>query len=249
VEETFLKKMAGQAPLTADLLVNRIYSILEDNIIKMTLPPESKLTEEDIARILGVSRSPVREALMRLENSGLVVRKIGKGRVVASFTEKEVVENYEVWEMIEIFAGGLACISAQDPDYAKIEEVLSQMKRSSTTEDDFYLYRNLNYRFHSNMVNPCPNKALVRIYENALKPIDWCWNLSMLWQRTISNSYSEHEQIFDAYRRRDRTAYEKLVRQHIRDASERFCKEYSGRKNPDGTIQKAPNGIEMTGSR
>lgn len=248
MEETFLAKMAGLPPLTADLLVNKIYNILEDNIINMTLPPESNLAEENIARILGVSRSPVREALMRLENSGLVVRKTGKGRVVASFTEQEVVENYEIWEMIEVFAGGLACLSAQDPDYADVEEILNQMKRSPGTEDDFYRYRQLNYQFHSRMVRPCPNKAMARMYENALKPINWCWNLSMLWQRTTSNAYSEHEQIFAAYKRRDRTTYEKLVRKHIQDASERFRSEYSRRKNPGGAVHPATNGIAMKGS-
>jgi DNA-binding GntR family transcriptional regulator len=240
--------MAGQPPLTTDLLVNKIYNILEDNIINMTLPPGSKLAEENIARVLGVSRSPVREALMRLENSGLVVRKIGKGRVVASFMEQDVIDNYEIWEMIEGFAGGRACLSAQDQDYAAIEEILNQMKTSAGTGDDFYLYRQLNYQFHSHMVKPCPNKALVRMYENALKPIDWCWNLSMLWQRTISNSYSEHEQIYDAYRRRDRTTYEKLVQKHIRDASERFRREYSRRKNPGGTIDPVTHGIAMNES-
>ncbi len=244
MEENFLKKMAVHPPLTTDLLVNKIYTILEDNIINRTLSPESKLAEEDIARVLGVSRSPVREALMRLENSGLVVRKTGKGRVVAGFTEQDVIDNYGIWEMIESFAGSLACLSAQDSDYVKIEEVLNQMKTSTGT-DDFYLYRQLNYRFHSGMVEPCPNRVLVRMYENALKPINWCWNLSMLWQRKNSTSYSEHEQIYDAYRRRDRTTYEKLVRKHIRDASERFRREYARRNDPGDIIAPVTNGIAM----
>jgi DNA-binding GntR family transcriptional regulator len=248
MKEHFLNKMAGHPPLTAELLVNKIYGILEENIINMTLPPESNLAEENIARILGVSRSPVREALMRLENSGLVVRKTGKGRVVTSFTEQEVIDNYEIWEMVEGFAGGLACLSARDPDYEGIEETLIQMKASTGTENDFYRYRQLNYRFHSQMVRPCPNKALVRLYENALKPIVWCWNLSMLWQRTISNSHSEHEAIFSAYRRRDRVAYEKLVRKHIRDASERFRREYSTRKNPGAAVYPVSHGISMKGN-
>jgi len=240
VQENFLRKMARLPPLKADLLVNKIYNILEDNIINTTLQPESKLTEENIARVLGVSRSPVREALMRLENSGLVVRKIGKGRVVTSFTEQEVVENFQIWEMMESFVGGLACLSVRDPDYTKIEEVLNQMKTFTGTGDDFYIYRQLNYRFHSGMIAPCPNKALVKLYENALKPISWCWNLGILWQWTIFDSYSEHKKIYAAYRRRDRTTYEKLVRKHIRDASERFRREYSRRKNLVAPLTRLP---------
>ena len=231
VEENFLKKMAGQPPLTADLLVRKIYSLLEENIISMALLPESKLVEDNIARALGVSRSPVREALMQLENAGLVVRKAGKGRVVASFTEREVIDNYEVWEMIESYTGGLACLTATEEDFRKIGAILNQMKELSSVEGEFNNYRHLNYSFHYNMIAPCSNKALIRMYENALKPIKWCWNLSIFWQRDFSRSFDEHDELLNVYRNRDRAKYERLVRRHIHDASERFRKEYARRKH------------------
>ena len=185
MEENFLKKMAEQPPLTADLLVHKIYSILEENIISMSLLPESKLVEDNIARVLGVSRSPVREALMQLENAGLVVRKTGKGRVVASFTEQEVIDNYEVWEMIESYTGGLACLTATEEDFRRIEAVLEQMKGLTSVEGEFGNYRHLNYSFHYNMIAPCSNRVLIRMYENALKPIQWCWNLSILDRKSV----------------------------------------------------------------
>lgn len=228
MENTFLSKLAGQPPLTTDPLVHKIYSLLEENIISMTLPPESKLVEDDVARSLGVSRSPVREALMRLENSGLVVRTGSKGRIVASFNEQDVVENYEVWAMIESFAGGIACLNAQADDFRKVKEVLDRMK--ACDEGEFRVYRELNYSFHFNMVAACTNKALVRMYQNALKPIKWCWNLSILWRHDLSHSFSEHEQIFEFYRQRDRAQFETSVRKHIHDASERFRREYARRR-------------------
>lgn len=233
MEENFLKKLAEQPPLTADLLVRKIYTLLEENIISMTLLPESKLVEENIARALGVSRSPVREALMQLENAGLVVRRPGKGRVVASFTEREVIDNYEVWAMVESYTGGLACLTASKEDFEKIASVLDQMRRhaGAGTDDEVAAYRELNFNFHFNMVLPCPNKTLIRLYENALKPIKWCWNLSILWQSDSSLSFNEHEQLLNLYRKRERENYEKLVRRHIREASERFRTEYSRRMN------------------
>ena len=233
MEENFLKKMAEQPPLTADLLVRKIYSILEENIISMALLPESKLVEDNIARALGVSRSPVREALMQLENAGLVVRKTGKGRVVASFTEREVVDNYEVWEMIESYTGGLACLTATEEDFRKTEAILDQMKELSSVVGEYNNYRHLNYSFHYNMIAPCSNKVLIRMYENALKPIKWCWNLSIFWERDISRSYAEHNKLLNVYRNRDRGRYETLARRHIHDASERFRKEYARRKQAE----------------
>ena len=56
------------------------------------------------------------------------------------------------------------------------------MRQYVSAEGEFAAYRQLNFSFHHNMILPCPNKTLIRMYENALKPIKWCWNLSILWQ-------------------------------------------------------------------
>lgn len=231
MDQNFLDKMAEIPPLTADLLVGKIFNILEENIIGMTLSPGTKLVEENIARALGVSRSPVREALMRLENAGLVVRQGGKGRVVVSFTEQEVIDSYEVREMIESYAGGLACLAAEEDDFRKIEDILDQMKALSGGMNDAIAYLELNYDLHYRMITPCPNKLLIRMFENALKPIKWCWNLNVTWQYgPTASAYERHRRLFDIYRTRDREAYEKAARMHVHDASVRFGNEYVKRK-------------------
>lgn len=240
MEQDFLRKMAEQPPLTADLLVHKIYSLLEDNILSMNLLPETKLVEDNIAKVLGVSRSPVREALIQLENAGLVVRKDGKGRVVAGFSEQEILDNYQAWEMIEGFAGGLACLTATEEDFRTVEETLAQMQGLSDADDDRSEYRRLNYSFHYSMVLPCPNKLLVKMYENAIKPIRWCWNLSILWKHDLDQSYGEHHRILDAYRERDRRTFEKLVREHIEAAAERMWTEYCRRNKSEEKLSLPP---------
>lgn len=240
MEQDFLKKMAEQPPLTADLLVRKIYTILEENILSMSLPPDSKLVEENIAKVLGVSRSPVREALIQLENAGLVVRKDGKGRVVAGFSEQEIIDNYQVWEMVEGFAGGLACLTATEEDFRAIEETLEQMRGLSDSAGDRAEYRRLNYSFHNSMVLPCRNKLLIKMYENALKPIRWCWNLSILWKHDLDRSFGEHHRIIAAYRKRDRQAFEQLVRQHIATAAERMWTEYCRRNRAGEKLSLPP---------
>ena len=230
MDEDFLKKMGAPPPLTPDLLVHKIYNVLEKNILSLNLPPETKLVEDNIASVLGVSRSPVREALIQLENAGLVVRKIGKGRIVAGFSELGIVDNYQVWAMIEGFSGGLACLTAGKDDIRKNEEILAQMKVLSSNDRDRSEHRRLNYSFHYNIVLPCRNKMLIKMYENALRPIMWCWNLSVLWKHDRIRAYNEHRRILDAYAAKDRDVFEKLARRHIADAAERMCSEYARRK-------------------
>jgi DNA-binding GntR family transcriptional regulator len=233
----FLEQMVEIPPLINNSLVTRIYSILEEKIINMTLPPDTKLVEENIAKVLGVSRSPVRDALMQLENVGLVVRRGGKGRVVVSFTEEEVINSYEVREMIESFAGGLACLEAKEEDFNKIEKVLKQMEAFSGGTKDMLAYLNLNYEFHYSLIAPCPNKLLLQMLENALKPIRWCWNLNMAWEYAPpASACDRHRALFDLYRTRDREAYEKLARMHIQDSSVEFRNKYAKRKGKKDSI-------------
>jgi DNA-binding GntR family transcriptional regulator len=239
MEQDFLKQMAEQPPLTTDLLVHKIYSLLEENILSMSLPPDSKLVEDNIAKVLGVSRSPVREALSQLEDAGLI-RKAGKGRVVTGFSEQEIIDHYQVWGMIEGFAGGLACLEASADEILKIEDILIQMKALSGDDKDRNEHRRLNYIFHHNIVLPCRNKLLIKMYEKALKPIMWCWNLSVLWKHDRIRAYTEHRQILDAYVARNCEAYERLVRKHIDDAAERMCIEYARRKENLKDISSSP---------
>ncbi|UCF55857.1 MAG: GntR family transcriptional regulator [Deltaproteobacteria bacterium] len=210
--------------------MEKVYTLLEENIINMTLPPGDNLVEEDIARSLDISRSPVREALVRLETACLV-RKSKKGRVVASITEADIINNYEIWEMMESFAGGLASQVATVKDLGEIERILGEMKSVTNRDDSFPRYRDLNYQFHYHLVAPCPNQPLVQLYENALKRIHWCYNLSISWHQDLVVSYSEHTKIFEAYRAKQHESFEKRVRAHIRKALKRLRIEYSKKRS------------------
>lgn len=231
MNDQFIEKMAEIPPLTNLSLVAKIYGILEEKVISGALPPETKLVEDNIAKVLGVSRSPVRDALIRLENAGLAVRRGAKGRVVASFTEQEVSESYEIREMIESFAGGLACLEATEEDHRRVEEVLRQMDAFPGQGDDSLSFLDLNYRFHYLLIAPCPNQQLLRMFENALKPIKWCWNLNASWRsRPSANVSQRHRTLFEIYRQRDREAYERLARAHIHDSAVEFGNEYVSRR-------------------
>jgi len=229
MNESFIEKIS-EKPLRQESLVDKVYNLVEENIINMTLPPGGNLVEDDIAKALDISRSPVREALVRLENAGLV-KKSKKGRVVASFTERDIINNYEIWEMMESFAGGLACQVATVKDLGKIERILNEMQSIINQDDLVARYRDLNYQFHYHLVAPCPNQLLVQLYENALKRIHWCYNLSISWHQDLVVSYSDHTKIFEAYREKKRRIFEERVRAHIRNALKRFQNEYSRKRS------------------
>ena len=211
-------------PIKTESLADKVYKIIEKNIINMTLKPGSTLSEDEVANALNISRSPVREALLKLEHVGLVNKK-PNGRIVAKITEKEIINNYEIWEMVEGFAGTLACRNAEQKDYEVIHNILLKMEELESEEkiDD---YRELNNQFHLSLVKPCPNRHLVKMHVNALNKIHWCYNYSISWSSDIMSSSKYHHDIYNAYKEKQYDKLEKLIRKHIRDACSRFQKEF-----------------------
>lgn len=213
----------SQEALSVESLVDQIFNIIETNIIEGKLKPRSLLSEDKLARVFGTSRSPVREALLRLENVGLVVRTDQNRKTVAPLSLELAEEYYRMWEMVESFTGGLTCEIATDRTYLQIESILRDMEDISE-KDDLKRYRQLNYEFHSLFVEECPNQTLLQLYDRAIKSIQWCWNLSLHHKDDVIRSNSEHKELYAVFKKRDRARFETLVREHIHGASVRFMK-------------------------
>jgi DNA-binding GntR family transcriptional regulator len=210
-----------QETLSTEHLVDKIFNIIESHIIEGKLKPRSLLSEDRLAKVFGTSRSPVREALLRLENIGLVTRTGQNRKIVAPLSAELAEEYYQVWEMVESFAGGLTCVTATEKTHLELGSVIQEMEEVSE-EKDFAHYRRLNYEFHSLFVKECPNQTLLPLYERAIKSIQWCWNLSLHHRDDIARSNREHKQLYATFKSRDKGTFESLVREHIRDASIRF---------------------------
>ena len=209
-----------QETLSVEHLVDRIFDIIESNIIEGKLKPRSLLAEDKLAKVFGTSRSPVREALLRLENIGLVTRTDQNRKIVAPLSVELAREHYQIWEMVESFAGGVTCEIATDRTYLQMESVLNEMEIAE--KHDFSRYRHLNYEFHSLFVEECNNQTLMQLYDRAVKSIQWCWNLSLHHKDDIARSNAEHIGLYKTFKSRDKNQFEALVRKHIADASIRF---------------------------
>jgi DNA-binding GntR family transcriptional regulator len=237
--QDYLSGKLTEVSLKSESLVDKVTHILEEGIINMTFPPGTNLVEGSLAETLDISRSPIREALLRLEEEGLV-KKTKKSRVVVTLTKQHVVDYYEVWEMLHVFAGRIACKSATVEDHEKIRALLTEMKSLESLDGDLMtIYHNLNYLFHLNLIAPCRNLQLVDMHKKALKHIHWCWNLSISWPNDLVVSSSDHQKIFEAYCAKEEEQFASLVGKHIRSASKRFQREYTKKRGDEqGSTEK-----------
>ncbi len=215
-----LEAAAGR--LSNESLADQVYKLLESSIIEMKLAPGSILSEDELAEKLDVSRSPVREALFRLEYAGLV-NKERKSRVVTAITEDMIIENYHFWAMTESYAAGIACRHAGPQDLARIRRLLEKLEESRNDTEN---YQQLNCEFHSMLAVPCPYKKLVELHENALSRIRWGYNFTLHLRADIGHSNANHHEIFEAYCVKDGGALESMLREHIENAARRLMKQY-----------------------
>jgi DNA-binding GntR family transcriptional regulator len=134
-----------------------VYEALEKDILSGTLPPGTILSEEHLARRHQVSRTPVREALNRLESEGLAARHAGTGLLVSELGPDEIIDLYVLREALE----GLAASRRTDIDLACLQ-VLDQLAQQAARDGDPTRASRVNAEFHFVIWRIAGNRPLLR---------------------------------------------------------------------------------------
>lgn len=195
--------------LSAETLPSKIYHILRDAIIKGQLQPGERLVQDDLAKSLGVSRMPIREAIKQLAAEGYVTLEPHKGAIVKQFTIHELEEIYFLRAKFEPLA---ATESLQFMTPQLIEQ-LHQLNEQMKTTDDTDEYIQLNIQFHHLLIKDCPWEKLNSIIKNL-------WNgfpqqTPHLLPKQISTSIAEHDLILQALKNNNIENACQLLEQHI----------------------------------
>lgn len=156
----------------------RVYEQLRDLIVTGDLAEDSQLVQEQVAESLGVSRTPVRDALNRLAHEGLVTWNPGHGYLVNGLTSREIREVYQVRRTLELEAARLACGRHDAVLLARLNALIEEM--AAADPKDSAVQFELNRRFHRTLVEPCDNHLL-------LKMLDTLWDHPV--NRRITRSY------------------------------------------------------------
>jgi DNA-binding GntR family transcriptional regulator len=191
-----------------------VYDGLRAAITGGQLEPNSPLVEEQLARQFGVSRTPVREALLRLESEGVALRVPRRGLVVRALSEHEVREVYAVRAALEALAGRWAASEALPSDIAHLRWI-NQRLREAMSAGDTSRIPLLTNEFHQALGAAAHNGMLSRFI---MQCQDWTRRVGTstvaLPARTAS-AVDEHERLIDAIEAGDAEAAERLAREHI----------------------------------
>src|SRR5262245_64025037 len=192
-----------------------VYESLRDAISDGRIATGERVREEEIARNLGVSRTPVREALQRLHQRGLLVFGAGRGLVVAELSQHQVLQLYAMREILE---GSAARFAAQHATAADIAILYRLQKELADAKPDALLLVTLNRRFHQAIYEAAHNQYLLQTLNMLHDSLALLHNATFRVPSRRSESDEEHRRIVEAIEKHDPAAAEEAARAHIREA-------------------------------
>ncbi|HET6174599.1 MAG TPA: GntR family transcriptional regulator [Gaiellales bacterium] len=194
-------------------LTDRVCAALREAITTGRLEPDARIKQEQIAAELGVSRTPVREALHLLEREGLVRLVPRRGAIVQGFTAADVRELYELRELLEPAAAGLATVRAGADERLEVQHLARLTARQS---DGFAPNRD----FHHALCAPCGNGLIMRTLDSVWthRAAEGLFTYQTLPSGAVEQLAAEHDAIAIAFAAADAARVRALVHDHVRAA-------------------------------
>jgi DNA-binding GntR family transcriptional regulator len=196
-------------PLRAD-----VYESLREAILVGSLEPGARVVEAEIARQMGISRGPIREALRHLEQDGLVEYRPRRGTVVAALTRKRVLDTYAVRSVLEGLAAEQAAERITDHEVAELEALLERMLACARAGDLRGMLR-IDVAFHERICAIAGNPVLLRSWRG-LGPLAWrlLADSKALSGYTVTELAERHRPLIQALAGRDPERAAKVAREH-----------------------------------
>lgn len=195
-------------------LADRVYSHLRNGILKGELKPGARLVETNLAKLLGVSRSPVRDAITRLEQDGYVVIRSLKV-TVREIPPTEIIDLFVIRCALEGMAAWLATPVLSDLDLRTMEDLCFQMEKAESDSDQL---ARLGNEFHDVFIHSCKNTKLNEMLIDIKEQIYRFRSVSAAKPGRGTESTKEHWEVLEAMKEGDALRAEQLVRQHILSA-------------------------------
>ncbi len=195
-------------------LTDRAAEALRLEIVSNRLPPGATLVESQLVERLGVSRTPVREALKLLAAEGLVDLRRNRAAIVAPLDPVGLAHLFEVEEALESFAAGLAAVRISAADLDRLER-LHILMESAEDAGDRDRYVKLNQQIHILIMVASGNPALVKTHERVLGGLQRARNLALATEGRVEESISEHSEILEALRCGDRERAQRSMARHV----------------------------------
>ena len=213
-------------PLNATSLRSQVYSLLKAAIADKDIynpNQELRLDERQLITALGVSRTPIREALSLLEQEGFIRTMPRRGIYIVRKSKREIIEMIQMWAALESMAARLATLHAPDEEIAKLRHLFDEFQ-SSPPAEHLCEYSDANIAFHTAVIALGGSQTLVDATRNLLIHVRAIRRATIAQDNRAARSIVDHLRIIEALERRDTDLAERLTRQHTMDLAEHVAR-------------------------
>ncbi len=197
------------------------YKAIKDKILYLDLKPGEKIMENEIAESLGASRTPVREALLMLENEKLVECNGSTGYVVRKFAAGEVDEYFAVRSVIEEFVMSLVIERITEEELATLRENIREARKCIDAEDIRSIIR-CESAFHEILYKAAKSEVLLETIRTLVDKFMWLRSIALSAPRGARQSLAQHTKILAAIEEKDLRKLKILLRAHFIGAQNRL---------------------------
>lgn len=218
------KSRSAKLPLAV-----QAYQVIQDKIITMEFEPGQHLEERELVDQLGIGRTPIREALLRLASESLVETQPNKGFIVRPLMVQNIKAMFEALRIIELGAASLA-VHQDSTRYLSLMQEAHQAVETAMTANDYLNLVWANYNFHTYFAQCSANTYLVRALRDVRNEANRLAYLSYGGRGSLKGNLSEHyqsvcrehEQIMDALKNKDPDLLKETIEKHIQTFQQRI---------------------------
>ncbi|MCP4431678.1 MAG: GntR family transcriptional regulator [Gammaproteobacteria bacterium] len=211
-------KSLGITPLEpAKVLKTRVYEALKDLIGQMDIYSNEaprRLDERALGEQLGVSRTPVREAISRLEQEGLVQNIARRGTFIVRKTKEEILDMIDVWAALESMAARMATTRSSDEEIAQLRKMYTTYDSAEETRAHIDEYSETNIEFHQTIIKLGKSPLIKQMADQLFFHMRAIRTSTIKERDRLSRSVIDHIRIIEALEDRDPYHAEQLVRDH-----------------------------------
>ncbi|MBI5607046.1 MAG: GntR family transcriptional regulator [Deltaproteobacteria bacterium] len=199
----------------------KAHQLIKDRIISLELKPGDELREGNLAKGMGMGRTPVREALLMLEQEKLVECRANVGYVVRKLTRKEAEDYYALREALEEFAAPLI-IERITPELVKELEKILQKSEECLKRGDIKGIAANNTEFHSILYKATDSEAFMELILLVIDKIRWLLAIAVTYQKGPAEALADHRRMLRAIQNRSLSELKKEIRLHLQHAREKY---------------------------
>lgn len=206
-----------QRIIKKETLAEQAFNLIKKDIISGKLAPDEELPEKKLAEELGISRTPIREALKRLAAEGLIIISDAKMATVASFTEEDALQFLEIRELLEVYNLGIIADTFQERLLEELKENLKSQWQA-ITEDCYEEFIELDREFHLLLAKENPNPKLRDMIHTSNTGVNRAFLvLSNTLRLSAKEAYEEHNRIFTALQSKRVETAKKEMSAHMKN--------------------------------